>query len=159
MCVCVRQQKQCASCAKSLSKGLFSRSQWQKGGSRRCVACVQRALDAGVHGAVTVAQHTLSHQLVDGRLHKAPGRRTRDRAIRSNATDAALVAEVMAAFDRLFNLRHDTYDVICRRGREIGVPADLMQAAEHRFLALEQVPAREGCTVCAETLNGKTTFF
>eukprot|EP00966_Prymnesium_polylepis_P215429 4989002-Prymnesium_polylepis.1 len=50
--------------------------------------------------------------LVDGRSHRAPGRKVTDRARRASKADVSNSREGMADFDSCFDLAHDTVEKI-----------------------------------------------
>eukprot|EP00966_Prymnesium_polylepis_P243948 5642135-Prymnesium_polylepis.1 len=66
----------------------FSTRQWQKP-RRNCRACTTWVKEAGDRGVVAKATHAYSCGLVDGKKHRAPGRRVADPTRRASAADCA----------------------------------------------------------------------
>jgi hypothetical protein len=101
-----------------------------------CTACVDEIGEGGAQAKVMQMTHKLSLGLVDGRPHKAPGRRITDRAPRANETDNIAVARRMTYFRDRFRLAQQTYRDLWDVALEVGVEMDVLSSCDVAFRSL-----------------------
>ena len=123
-------------CRRLVPRSGFTVSQWRRGPNRKCPACVEQIGAAGVAGAVAAHEHDASLGLVDGRWHRAPGKKVRDRARRSAAADVAAADAVLQEFEARFDLQSDKVSDIAA----LGYDSESYEA----FGAMTRVAARDG---------------
>ena len=141
----MERREACATCGASLSRWEFSSAQWRKGPRRKCNPCVERIAAGGSSGtAVAAHEHAMSDGLVDGRSHRAPGRKVGDRARRCSKAEMEVARAQADAFVVRFDLRRATVADILAEATDVE-----SQAAYARMTvvlpAAERLPSECEC--------------
>lgn len=85
-----------------------------------------------------MGEHRLSDGMVDGKKHKAPGRRVRDRTRRPLSLDFDRASKVIRSMNQLFDLKTDTYEDFIRKPCQ-HVSIEVREQSRARFSAFRQL--------------------
>lgn len=128
----------CSTCATLRERQLFSKRQWTLGASRRCKECVLKFEDSGERGLIVMGEHRLSDGMVDGKKHRAPGRKVRDRSRRPSQCDFEHASQVIQSLHACFDLKADDYENLMAKPCK-HVSVDERTRARVRFSTFHQL--------------------
>ena len=108
-------EQQCSVCSRFLSKCMFSKRQLAKISviARKCSFCLQEIVRNGSKAVILLREHSMSNQLVDGKLHCVPGKMRLDRACRAHPEDRIEAKQVLCNFITKFHVVDQSVENIC----------------------------------------------